>query len=163
MKTKTRFQLITLKNIQAPNFLMTPLELKEFIDFPVKRVYFISSPTGDTGNHAHRADEDEIFIQVQGSSTICVDDGSGMKDIELVGPKSAISVPHMVWHGFKNLSSDCIILALTSTNYDPSRSDYIEDYAQFQRLVGETSSTGDLADGQVGTSKVGGDSRAVSS
>lgn len=131
------YKLFTLKNIQAPNFLMTPLELKEYIDFPVKRVYFISSPTGNTGNHAHRQDEDEIFIQIQGSCTISVDDGSGMTDIELIGPKSAIVVPHMVWHGFKNLSSDCIILALTSTNYDPTRSDYIEDYAEFQRLVKE--------------------------
>ncbi|EKD80642.1 MAG: WxcM protein [uncultured bacterium] len=127
-------KLFSLKNIQADNFLMTPLELKEYINFPVKRVYFISSPTGNTGNHAHRADEDEIFIQVQGQSTICVDDGIGMSEIILTGPKSAIAVPHLVWHGFKNLSPDCIILALTSTNYDPSRSDYIENYEEFKEL-----------------------------
>lgn len=131
-----KYQVFTLKNIRAPNFLMTPLELKDYVDFDVKRVYFISNPTGNTGNHAHRADEDEIFIQVQGSSTISVDDGSGMEDIQLVGPSTAISVPHMVWHGFKDLSPDCIILALTSTNYDPSRADYCEDYEEFRRLVG---------------------------
>ena len=113
---------------------MTPLELKEYFDFEVKRVYFISNPTGDTGNHAHRAEEDELFVQIQGSSTICVDDGSGLKDIKLEGPKSAIYVPHMVWHGFKDLSNDCIILALTSTNYDPSRADYVEDYEEFKQL-----------------------------
>jgi hypothetical protein len=33
---------------------MTPLELKEYLDFDVKRVYWISHPVGDTGNHAHR-------------------------------------------------------------------------------------------------------------
>lgn len=130
-----RYKLFTLSNIQAPNFLMTPLELKDYIDFEVKRVYWISRPTGDTGNHAHKAAEDEIFIQVQGSSTICVDDGNGLEEIKLVGPQSAISVPHMVWHGFKDLSSDCIILALTSTNYDATRSDYIEDYTEFKKLV----------------------------
>lgn len=129
------YQVFDLKNIKAPNFLMTPLELKDYIDFPIKRVYFITSPTGNTGNHAHRKDEDEIFIQIQGSSTICVDDGAGMKDIVLTGPKQAIVVPHMVWHGFKDLSPDCIILALTSTNYDPSRSDYCEDYEEFKKLV----------------------------
>lgn len=128
------YQLFTLKNIQVPNFLMTPLELKEYIDFPVKRVYFISSPQGNTGNHAHRKEEDEIFIQIQGKSTIVVDDGQGLEDIVLDGPKSAISVPHMVWHGFKDLSPDCIILALTSTNYDPDRSDYCEDYEEFKQL-----------------------------
>ncbi len=129
-----KYKVVTLKNIQAPNFLMTPLELKDYIDFEVKRVYFISSPNGNTGNHAHRADEDEIFIQVQGTSTICVDDGSGMEEIVLTGPKMAIDVPHMVWHGFKDLSPDCIIMALTSTNYDPSRSDYCEDYEEFKTL-----------------------------
>lgn len=129
-----KYKVVTLKNIQAPNFVMTPLELKEYIDFDVKRVYFISNPTGNTGNHAHRADEDELFIQIQGKSTICVDDGSGMEEVVLTGPKSAIVVPHMVWHGFKDLSPDCIVLALTSTNYDPSRSDYCEDYEEFKQL-----------------------------
>jgi dTDP-4-dehydrorhamnose 3,5-epimerase-like enzyme len=129
-----KYKIFSLKNIQAENFLMTPLELKEYIDFPVKRVYFISNPTDNTGNHAHRAEEDEIFIQVQGKSTICVDDGSGMEEIVLSGPQNAIAVPHMVWHGFKDLSPDSIILALTSTNYDPSRTDYIEDYTEFQAL-----------------------------
>ena len=128
------YKLFNLNNIQAPKFLMTPLELKDYLDFEVKRVYFISNPTGDTGNHAHRAEEDELFVQIQGSSTICVDDGTGLKDIKLEGPKSAIYVPHMVWHGFKDLSSDCIILALTSTNYDPTRADYVEDYEEFKQL-----------------------------
>lgn len=132
-----KYKLFTLKNIQAPNFLMTALELKDYIDFAVKRVYFISSPGGEykTGQHAHRADEDELFIQVQGSCTITVDDGSGMEELKLEGPKSAIYVPHLVWHGFKDLSKDCIILAVTSTNYDPARTDYCEDYEEFKKLV----------------------------
>ncbi len=129
-----KYRVFTLKNIQAPNFLMTPLELKDYISFDIKRVYFISSPTGNTGNHAHRQDEDEFFIQIHGTSTICVDDGHGIEEIVLSGPQNAISVPHMVWHGFKDLSPNCIILALTSTNYDPSRSDYCEDYEEFQKL-----------------------------
>lgn len=129
-----RYKLFTLKNIQAPNFLMTPLELKDYIDFEVKRVYFISSPTGNTGNHAHRKEEDEIFIQLQGSCTISVDDGHGMEDIKLIGPSTAIYVPHMVWHGFNHMSDDSIIFALTSTNYDSLRADYVDDYEEFQKL-----------------------------
>ena len=129
------YKLFTLHNIQAPNFLMTPLELKEYLDFEVKRVYMISSPTGNTGNHAHRADEDELFIQLQGSCTISVDDGHGMEDIKLIGPSTAIYVPHMIWHGFNHMSDDSIIFALTSTNYDPSRSDYIENYEEFKKLL----------------------------
>lgn len=132
------YKVFTLKNIQAPNFLMTALELKDYIDFEVKRIYFISEPGNEykTGQHAHRAEEDEIFIQVQGSCTIVVDDGHGLEEVKLEGPKNAISVPHMVWHGFTDLSPDCIILAVTSTNYDTSRADYCEDYEEFKKLTG---------------------------
>jgi len=136
-----RYKLFTLKNIQAPNFLMTPLELKDYLDFEVKRVYFISNPTGDSGQHAHRQDEDELFIQIQGSSTIIVDDGHGLEEIKLVGPSTAIYVPHLVWHGFKDQAQDSIILALTSTNYDPERADYIEDYGEFQKLISDIQNT----------------------
>lgn len=129
------YRTFTLKNIQADNFLLTPLELKDYIDFDVKRVYLISHPTGDTGTHAHKRDEDELFVQVQGSSIITVDDGAGLKEVKLIGPSSAIYVPHMVWHGFKDLSPDCIILAISSTNYDPARTDYLTDYSAFKQLV----------------------------
>lgn len=134
-----KYKLFTLNNIQTANFLMTAMELKDYLDFQVKRIYLITSPTGGykTGNHAHRADEDELFVQVQGSSTICVDDGQGGEDIKLEGPKNAILVPHLVWHGFKNMSKDCIILAVSNTNYDPSRADYCEDYDEFKQLVKE--------------------------
>lgn len=134
----SRYQLFDLNNIKTDNFLMTPLELKDYLDFEVKRVYFISSPEGEkiTGQHCHRQDEDELFIQIQGSCEIIVDDdGSGKKALTLTGPKSAIYIPHLVWHGFKNLSDDAIILALTSTNYITDRSDYCEDYQEFQSLV----------------------------
>jgi dTDP-4-dehydrorhamnose 3,5-epimerase-like enzyme len=129
-----RYKVFNLKNIQAPNFLMTPLELKDYLDFEVKRVYWISNPAGNTGNHAHRAYEDELFVMIQGSCSINVDDGTGLTDVVLTGPKHAIYVPHMVWHGFKDFSPDAIILALTSTNYEPSRSDYIENYEDFKQL-----------------------------
>lgn len=128
------FKVYSLNNIQAPNFRMTPLELKDYLDFEVKRIYLISHPTGDTGTHAHLALEDELFVQLQGECTIQVDDGSGLQDIRLLGGKTAIYVPHMVWHGFKDQTPDSLLLALTSTNYDPTRSDYIEDYARFKEL-----------------------------
>lgn len=141
--TNRKYQTFTLKNIPTANFVMTALELKEYIDFPVKRLYFLSSPSGEfkTGEHCHRADEDELFVQIQGSCTIFVDDGHGLEDIRLEGPKSAISVPHLVWHGFKDMSNDCLILAATSTNYDPARSDYCEDYEEFTKLVSDNQKT----------------------
>ncbi len=132
-----KYRLYKLKNIQAPNFLMTPLELKDYIDFEVKRIYFITHPVNEklTGSHCHLKEEYELFVQVEGSCTMVVDDGHGLEEIELKGLESAIYIPARVWHHFKDMSDDCKILAVTSTNYNPERSDYCEDYDQFKKLI----------------------------
>lgn len=134
-----RYKLYQLKNISTANFLMTPLELKEYINFDVKRVYFISQPAGEkiTGSHCHIQEEDELFVMISGTCTIVVDDGHGLEEHQLTGPHNAIHIPHLVWHHFKNLSDDAVLLAITSTNYNPNRSDYCEDYDRFKALLKE--------------------------
>ena len=130
-----KFKQFDLKKIQAPNFVMSPIELKEYIDFEVKRVYFITKPTGETGSHCHKIEE-EFFIMIQGSCTAVIDQGkgNGLEKIKLEGPTSAIYVGNFIWHHFEDFSSDAILLALSSTNYSPDRSDYIEDYEEFKKI-----------------------------
>jgi mannose-6-phosphate isomerase-like protein (cupin superfamily) len=139
MTDDRRYKVFTLKNIQAPNFLMTPLELKDFIDFEVKRVYFICKPQGPkiTGAHCHIAEEDELFVMMAGSCTAVIDDGHGLEEIKLMAPQHAIAVPKLVWHHFKDLSDDAVLVAITSTNYNPNRADYCEDYESFKKLLVE--------------------------
>ncbi len=134
-----RYKVFNLKNIQAPNFLMTPLELKDYIDFEVKRVYFICRPQGpkNTGAHCHKVEEDELFVMMAGSCTAVVDDGHGLEEIKLVAPMSVLHVPQLVWHHFKDLSDDAVLVAITSTNYNPNRADYCEDYEEFKKLLVE--------------------------
>ncbi len=131
-----QFKLLEIKNIQAPNFVLSPLELKDYIDFEVKRIYFLTHPTGDTGQHCH-LNEKELFILVQGRTTAVVDRGNGKEDIMLLVPNNAMYVGNYVWHGFKDFSPDAILLALSSTNYNPKREDYIEDYATYQAKLKE--------------------------
>jgi dTDP-4-dehydrorhamnose 3,5-epimerase-like enzyme len=124
-----------LNNIKVPNFLMTPIELKDFIDFKVKRIYFITGISGKTGAHCHKKEE-ELFVLIQGSCTACVDDdGKGIKEIKLKEKQKAIYVPAYVWHHFKNFSKNAILLAISSTNYNPNREDYIEDYEKFKKSI----------------------------
>jgi dTDP-4-dehydrorhamnose 3,5-epimerase-like enzyme len=133
-----RYKIYDLKNISTDNFLMTPLELKDYTDFEVKRIYFFSTdPAGErlTGSHCHIEEEDELFVMIQGSTTMVLDDGHGIEEVSLKGPKQAIRIPPMVWHHFKDMSDDAVILALTSTNYDPDRLDYCEDYEEFKKLL----------------------------
>jgi len=132
-----QFILFTLKNIDTPNFTMTPLELNEYIDFEVKRIYFVTDPkTGISGEHCHYKEE-EFFVLIQGSAIAVIDKGAGKEEIPLEGIKNAMYVPNYVWHGFKNFSNDAILLAVSSTNYIPDRSDYIEDYNEYLKIRDE--------------------------
>lgn len=129
-----KFRQFELKNIQAPNFIMNPLELKDYIDFEVRRVYFITKPTGSTGSHCHKV-EIEFFIMIEGSCAAVIDRGNGLEEFELKGPISALYVGNFVWHHFKDFSHDAILLALSSTNYNIDRSDYIENYEEYKKVI----------------------------
>lgn len=130
-----KFQKHDLKKIQAPNFVMSPVELKDYIDFEVKRIYFITEPTANTGAHCHKQ-EIEFFIMVKGAATAVIDQGNGLEEIPVEGPVSALYVGQYVWHHFKDFSPDAVLLALSSTNYNPDRSDYVEDYEEYKKMVG---------------------------
>lgn len=125
------FKIFELKKIDTPKFVMSPVELKDYIDFEVKRVYFITKPVALAGAHCHKI-EQEFFILVQGQCVAVIDQGNGLEEIPMRGPTSAMYVPAYVWHSFKNFSPDAVLLALSSTNYNPDRSDYVEDYETFK-------------------------------
>jgi uncharacterized RmlC-like cupin family protein len=127
------FQIFQLKQIPSEKFLMHPVELKDYINFDVKRIYFITKPTAPTGSHCHKIEE-EFFIMVRGGCVAVIDRGHGLEEFSILGPTSALYVPNFVWHHFKDFSPDAILLALSSTNYDPTRSDYIEDYEEFKTV-----------------------------
>ena len=134
---KKAFEQFELKKIHvAGKFTMNPVELHEYIDFEVKRVYYITSPEGPTGAHCHKKEE-EFFILVSGSCTAVIDRGNGLEELPMQAPSSALYVQHYVWHHFKDFSDDAVLLALSSTNYNPNRSDYIEDYDEYLKVRDE--------------------------
>lgn len=128
-----QFQQFTLKQVPTARFLMNPVELKDYIDFEIKRVYYLTNIKENTGQHCHKIEE-EFFILIQGSCAAIIDQGKGLEEIILHGPSDAIYVPALIWHGFKNFSANAILLALSSTNYNPERSDYVEDYEEFKKM-----------------------------
>jgi uncharacterized cupin superfamily protein len=132
-----KFQKHEIKKIQAPNFTMSPVELKDYVDFEVKRVYFVTEPKGNTGAHCHKV-EKEFFILVHGKCIAVIDQGNGLEEIPMEGPTSALYVGNYIWHHFKDFSPDAVLMALSSTNYSPDRSDYIEDYEEYKKVISET-------------------------
>lgn len=123
--------------ISAPNFIMNPAELRNYLPkgkkFVIIRVYWITDwkDSGSSGQHCHTDSEEEIFMVIRGSAKIILDDdGKGKKKYTLT-ENNVVFVPRLVWHGFQDASKDFLLLALTTTNYDPKRSGYIEDYQEF--------------------------------
>lgn len=139
-KRSRKYTIGEVPKIAAPNFIMNPAELYRYLPegkrFDVKRAYWIVKPTKDkkSNQHAH-IKEEELFIIIQGSTNIILDDnGNGISRIKLK-ENNIVWIPNYVWHGFEKMSKNCIILALSSTNYNPNRADYIEDYEEFKKRV----------------------------
>ncbi|PIR03422.1 MAG: hypothetical protein COV60_00400 [Candidatus Magasanikbacteria bacterium CG11_big_fil_rev_8_21_14_0_20_43_7] len=135
------FKQWELKTFSGKGYSLTPVEFKDVAPFEVKRMYYIIKFEDgvQTGEHCHIVEE-EVFIQVQGSSTIIIDRGNGKEEIAF--PEgSVVYVPNFVWHGFSHPSKDCVLMALSSTNYFPDRSDYVEDYntyvVEYRARIGE--------------------------
>jgi mannose-6-phosphate isomerase-like protein (cupin superfamily) len=127
------FHKYHIRSIASDNFVMNPVELKDYIDFDVKRIYYITDPKGDAGGHCHKQ-EKELFILVQGSCTALIDQGNGLEDVPMK-PGTALYIGTYVWHYFQDLSENAILLALSSTNYNPDRSDYIEDHEEYKKVI----------------------------
>ncbi len=110
---------------------LVPIELKDYIDWEPKRVYYAFNNKETRGGHAHRT-EKELFICPRGEITARVHDGKDWQEHKLKGPDNAIYVDNMIWHEFTDFSEDAILLAVSSTNYDPS--DYVRDFDKFLKL-----------------------------
>ncbi|MDP2656334.1 MAG: FdtA/QdtA family cupin domain-containing protein [bacterium] len=130
-------QKVLLKTFTNRGFNLTPVELAEVVPFEVKRIYFFDDmkPEDETGQHCHKIEE-EFFIQMKGTSSAFIDQGNGVEEFPLKAGE-ALYVPSYIWHGFKNASPDSLVTALSSTNYSPDRSDYIEDYEEFVKASAE--------------------------
>ncbi len=130
------FKQFKFKTFTNTGVSLTPVELKDFINWDVKRIYFITDFTKPTGQHCHKQ-EQELFVCQRGIITAVIDCGNGIENLLMHGPEDGILVDNYVWHGFKDASADCVLLALSSTNYNPERSDYIVNYEEYKKIVAE--------------------------
>ena len=130
---KLNFKKTQIKKIQNERASYGFVELKDFIDFEVKRVYYISDCVAHIGKHCHK-EEKEFFVMQKGNCVAVIDSGNGKEDIKLEAGE-AIYIGNYVWHEFKDFSPDGVLLALSSTNFKEDRSDYIEDYEEYQKVL----------------------------
>jgi len=122
------FEFFNLTKFDDHRGTLVPLELKKYINWSPKRVYYAINNKNGRGGHAHRK-ECELFICLQGEMTVKLHDGQNWRTERLKSPLDAVKVDNMIWHEFTDFSKDAILLAVSSTNYDSK--DYIRDFDQF--------------------------------
>jgi acetyltransferase-like isoleucine patch superfamily enzyme len=111
-------------------------EFTRTIPFEVKRHFVIFDvPNVETrGEHAHRECH-EFLICVRGNVSVVADDGGTRQEFLLDSPELGLHLPPMTWAIEYKYSADAVLLVLASHFYDAK--DYIRDYDEFLRLVGE--------------------------
>ena len=131
---KVVFKKSKLKIVENERAIYSFAELYQFIDFEVKRIYYIQNCQQATGQHCHK-EENELFVMVKGKCMAIIDRGNGKEEIPFESPGDAMYVGAYIWHGFKDFSKDAVLLACSSTNYREDRSDYIEDYEEYRKVI----------------------------
>ncbi|HAO81514.1 MAG: hypothetical protein UV52_C0019G0002 [Parcubacteria group bacterium GW2011_GWD1_42_9] len=125
-----KFKTFKLPIHADERFTLIPLEVMEHAPFEVKRVYAIVDGKLPSGSHCHKV-EQEVFFCVRGGTVAQIDEGSGMKDVVLK-PGDAMYVGTYIWHHFETWQPGTVMVAVSSTPYNPKREDYITDYEEFK-------------------------------
>jgi hypothetical protein len=121
------------RNPETPHRL-TFLELGHDAPFEVRRIYWIHGvEVGERrGHHAHRTTQ-QIMVALNGSFRIVLDDGNATATYVVDHPARGLWLPAGLWREFEILEEATVVLVLASTAFDES--DYIRDYAAFQRFA----------------------------
>ena len=102
----------------------------EDIQFPVRRVYWISHFRSDAvrGNHAHK-NLIQLMIPIAGSLELVLFDGIDSETIRLSAGDEPVTIKPGIWRVMKNVSENSVVMVLASEVYDES--DYIRDWNQY--------------------------------
>ena len=115
--------------------ILQVLELRDFLDFEVKRIFSISDvPTNEVrGNHAHRHCH-QLLWAITGMVKLEVWNTGGFESFELSPSNRTHHLPPLHWATMSQFSENTVLVVLASDTYDAD--DYINDFSIFQSLVG---------------------------
>ncbi len=106
------------------------------LDFQIKRIYYISKvPEGTRrGFHAHKKLKQILFCPY-GSIQLTLENNNKREEIELSDPSIGVYVEGVIWREMLWLKKDSVLCVAASEIYDED--DYIRDYNEFKKYVGE--------------------------
>lgn len=131
-----RPHIIELPRIVDPRGNLSVIENGPRLPFEIKRCYWIYDVPGDSERHGHAfRQQEELIVALAGSFDVVLDDGEMVTRHHMSRSYYGLYVPAGTWRSIDNFSTCSVAMVLSSTLYDPS--DYIDDYAQFKRLLSE--------------------------
>ncbi len=138
-----KYQILHFPDLGDERGNLVVVEGEQQIPFNIKRVFYIygSDDTVVRGQHANLRSE-FVLINVAGSSKVKVDDGKETSIIELNQPRMGVYLPKMLWKEMYDFSADSVLLVLSNEHYDSS--EYIRDYDEYLKIIGNKESREDL-------------------
>ena len=131
--TITDVKLIELPKFTDPRGNLSFVEQNNHIPFEIKRTYLIYDvPGGESRDGPAYKETDEVIIAISGGCDVTVDDGKEKKNFTLNRSYYGLYVPKGLWRTMENFSTNS--LALEFANTICNRSDYVENYEDFQKL-----------------------------
>ncbi len=130
-------KIIDIPKITDPRGNLSVIEGNVHIPFDIKRVYYLYDVPGgsERGGHAH-LELQQLIIAISGSFDVILKDGFETEKFHLNRSYYGLYIPNMTWRELNNFSSGSVCLVFASTVYNEA--DYIRDYRQFLRKVGES-------------------------
>ena len=129
-----KINYIDIRNYKDKRGQLSIIQNNEFINFKIKRVYYIYklNKKYTRGSHAHYKTT-QIAVCIKGSCKYKLDNGHEIKIATLSDNNKGLVLEKKVWHELMEFSNDCILLILANSLYD--RKDYIERYEDFIKLI----------------------------
>lgn len=114
---------------------LSVIELKDYIDWLPKRVYYVTDVRAARGGHAVKG-EKKIYVCMQGAVTAKIHDGKKWHEFKLKGPNDALLMNTMCWREFNDFEPGTVLMAVSNMNYEKEK--YIYDFEKFLEYAKNT-------------------------
>lgn len=126
-------RIIELPKIPDERGNLSFFQHDDHVPFAISRAYWIYDvPGGESrGGHAY-SNLQEFVIALSGSFEVVLNDGTGEKRFMLNRSYYGLYIPKMYWRQMENFSTNSLALIVADQPFNES--DYIRDFAAFQKL-----------------------------
>ena len=118
-------QKITIPTFVDERGSLSVIEIADFVDWQVKRIYYVTDTKMSRGGHSVKG-EKKLYVCVQGSVTGKFHDGEKWIEFSLKGPGEAVRMDDYCWREFDQFSEGSVLMAISNMAYEKDK--YIMDF-----------------------------------